>query len=377
MRICYLTDFFIPHYQGGGERRYYEIAKRLIKKGHDVEIICMRIKNVPDVEKIGGITVRHIGPIISSPPNRTMTDFFKFLRAQKKWLKQNNYDLIEAQGVSILILLWVKYFLKKPTIALIHDTSSGQKDQWFQFGRLSQFYEKIITRLPFTRILTVGNGTKNQLVKQYGVGEQKIKVINNGVDLKQIDSVKIMNAEKNTVVFVGRLVPHKHVDELLKAMQIIGQKIPGVRLKIIGAGPEESELKKQVKDLHLKNVKFFGNLPEYRQVVSEIKKSSVFVLPSTREGFGMAIAEANACSKPVVAYDIEGVRDVIQSGKNGVLVRPNDVQELANNVVELLKNRIVRDSLGSEGRKRVEELFTWDKTADEIEEFYKTILVNQ
>src|SRR3989344_6327021 len=128
MRICYLSDFFIPHYQGGGERRYYEIAKRLVKKGHSVDILCMKIKGCQDKEKIDGININHIGQTIEHPPQRNLSDFIKFLHSQKHWLKQKEYDIIEAQGVSILTLPFAKFFLKKPTIALIHDVSSGEKD---------------------------------------------------------------------------------------------------------------------------------------------------------------------------------------------------------------------------------------------------------
>jgi len=374
MRICYLTDFFVPHYQGGGERRYYEIAKRLVKKGHSVDIICMRIHNVCDEEKIDGINVHHIGPTINSPPKRKLSDFFKFLHAQKHWLKKHNYDIIEAQGASIFILPWAKLFLKKPSIALIHDISSGEKDQWFAFGNISALYEKTITKLPFTKILTVGSGTKNQLIKQHGVKTEQIKVIHNGADLKTIDSVKVKTIQKNTIIFAGRLVPHKHVDDLLKAMQIINKKMRKAKLKIIGTGPQEGTLKKLAKELKLENTQFLGQIKEYEGVIKEIKKSTLLVLPSTREGFGIVLAEANACKKPVIAYDIDGVRDVVQSTKNGLLVPPNNVEELANAILHLLANNKLCLQMGLEGRKRVEEKFTWDKTASEIENFYNSLI---
>lgn len=373
MRVCYLTDFFIPHYQGGGERRYYEIAKRLIKKGHTVDIVCMRIAGAKNTEKIDGIPVHHIGPVIHKPPQRTLKDFTSFLLAQRKWLKKHEYDIIEGQGISLFILPWVKHFLKKPAIALVHDLSSGSKDQWFTRAKIPSLGEKLSVKLPFTKILTVSNGTKKQLTQNYKVDEEKIKVIHNGVDLKLIDSVKTIPT-KNRIIFVGRLIPHKHVDDLLNAFSTILKQIPTAHLTIIGTGTEEENLKKLAKKLRLKNTEFLGNMPDYKTVLQEIKRSSVLALPSTREGFGIVLAEANACGVPVIAYDIEGVRDLVQSGVNGILVQQRDINALTTALIQILNNEHTRTSLGNNGRQRVEKLFTWERTADKIEQFYKNMI---
>lgn len=374
MRICYLTDFFVPHYYGGGERRYFEIAKRLVKKGHTVHIICMRIKGVPDTEKIKGIVVHHIGPEIIQPPNRTFTDFIRFLHAQLHWLRKKEYDIIEAHGASLFILPFVRFYLKKPAIALIHDISSGTPDQWFALNKLARIYERFATKLPFTKILTVSNGTKHQLITSHNISPERIKVIHNGVDLHLIDSVHVQTTKQKTILFVGRLIPHKHVDDLIIAFSMIQKKNTNTHLTIIGTGISEKELKRQAKTLNLKNVHFLGNISDDKSLIKEIKKSTVVALPSTREGFGIILAEANACNIPVVAYDIEGVRDLLQSGINGILVPPRDISALSKALLELITNQAVRSKLGLQGRSRVEQYFTWDKTTDAIETFYGTLL---
>ena len=112
MKICYVIDFFVPHYQGGGERRLYEIAKRMIKKGHSVDVLCMKIKGVPDYENIDGINVYHIGPTIKNPPYRSPLDFLKFIVAVFKWLMRNKYDVVDAQAFIPLFQRLYVIFLK-------------------------------------------------------------------------------------------------------------------------------------------------------------------------------------------------------------------------------------------------------------------------
>ena len=149
LKICIVSDFFVPHYQGGGERRYYEILKRLSAKGHLVDLLCMRIKGVEDEEVIEGIKVHHIGPKIEKPPQRGLMDFLRFSVASLVWVLRQKYDVVEGHGIGLVPVSLAGLFTKAKSVAMIHDLSSGVPDQWIGFSRLSELGEKLLIRLPF------------------------------------------------------------------------------------------------------------------------------------------------------------------------------------------------------------------------------------
>ncbi|MFH1399427.1 MAG: glycosyltransferase family 4 protein [Candidatus Woesearchaeota archaeon] len=371
MRICVVSDFFVPHYNGGGERRYYEILKRLVKNGFEIDLICMKIKGVPNSEEIEGIHVHHIGPVIASPPSRNLLQFVQFVFAAFYWMIRRDYDVVEGHGTGLLAVSLVGKLKRAKSVAVIHDLSSGKADQWLGFSRLSELIEKLLIKLPYDTIINVSKGVKKRLVNEYQIDPKKIEVVHNGVDLDLVDSVEAKQ-EKYSIIYVGRLIPHKHVDDLIQAVGIIRTAIPDVKLKVIGAGQEMASLKDLVRALKLeKNVKFFGSLQNYEDVIKEIKKSSVLVLPSTREGFGMVLVEAFACRVPCVAYYSDGVVEVIDNGKNGYLVKQRDVKQLARLLSKILNDSNLAVQLGERGRSKTEKKFSWDGAARSLTGVYK------
>lgn len=373
MKICIVADFFIPHYHGGGERRYYEIAKRLVKKGHQVDVICMKIAGVNNQEEIDGINIHHIGPTINNPPHRSSLNFISFIFAVFKWILTHNYDIIDSQAYAPLVPAFFGAKIKRtPIIGTIYDVSTEDDDQWIQSSKIAALAEKILVRLPYNKIITVSNETKKSLVKHYNVKKNRICVVYAGVDLEFIDSIKVNEKYKNTIIFVGRLVPHKHVDHLLNVVKSLKNDIPDIRLIIIGNGVEKDNLKLLTQEYNLNNVQFLHDL-NYNELIGEMKKSNVLALPSTREGFGMVLAEANSCRIPVVAYASGGVVEVVEDGVNGFLVEPFDLENLESKIKFLLKNPSKRDNLGENGRKLVEKSFMWNKIVKDILNVYNHI----
>lgn len=374
MRILIVSDFFVPHYTGGGERRYFEIGKRLVKRGWEVDVICMKIKGVKEKEDIKGLKVHHIGPVITDPPKRSLLNFLHFILAAIFWILSHDYDIIDAQTYAPLLPAFIASRIKRtPMIATIHDVSSTFSDQWIQSSKIAKLAEKILLKLPYDKIVTVSNATKEALVKDYRIKPERIQVIYNGVDLSLIDSIKASRLPY-TLIFVGRLAPHKHVDHLLKIVKELKNEIPNIKLKIIGDGIEKNRLLKLVKDYKIQDrVTFYTNL-KYADVIYHMKESSILVLPSTREGFGMVLAEANACKMPVIAYKSGGVVEVIKDGENGFLVEPLDIESLKEKIRILLFNEELQRNLGKNGRKKVEKKFVWDKIVNMILKVYKQLL---
>ncbi|MDI6702492.1 glycosyltransferase family 4 protein [Methanothermobacter wolfeii] len=369
MKILIVSDFFVPHYSGGGERRYFEIARRLVERGHEVDVITMRIKGVPDHEKIHGINVYHLGPEIHAPPVRSSIDFIRFMLAVFMWIIRRKYDIIDAQTYSPLIPSLLASKLRRiPMLATIHDVSSEGHDQWIQSSWIASLLERILMRLPYNGIITVSESTASAIRGFHGRKKDDIHVLPNGVDLDLIDSVRA--DEDNSIIFVGRLAPHKHVDHLINVFRGLSAQFKDLNLRIIGDGVERNRLLKMVEDPGLGERVSFQHSLSYPEVISNIKGSKVLVLPSTREGFGIVLAEAGACRVPAVAYKSGGVVEVIKDGVNGFLVEPLNMEELHHKIRKLLEDDKLREKMGENGRRIVEERFIWDIIVDGLEEIY-------
>ncbi|MGB2841637.1 MAG: glycosyltransferase [Halobacteriota archaeon] len=160
--------------------------------------------------------------------------------------------------------------------------------------------EKLTTKLTEGNV-AVSERTKADLERIGVTGD--VQVIPNGIDFGEIEKIRA-SEEESDIIFAGRLIKEKNVDVLIKAVELVKKEIPDVKCMIIGDGPEKSELEKLAADLGLDgNVKFTGFLEDYNEVISCMKSSKVFVLPSIREGFGIVALEANACGLPVVTVN--------------------------------------------------------------------------
>ena len=154
---------------------------------------------------------------------------------------------------------------------------------------------------------------------------------------------------------------------------LIGGKLQQeIKSLIIGDGTEKKYFEALTQNLKMeKNIKFLGFLKNDNDVYALMKSSKVFVLPSTREGFGIVVIEANACGIPVITIEHKdnAARDLIEEGKNGFVCQLNE-REIAKRII-----RISENNSGRKMRKACKELakkYDWDKIVDEIEEVYKT-----
>jgi glycosyltransferase involved in cell wall biosynthesis len=226
--------------------------------------------------------------------------------------------------------------------------------------------ERLASRLASENV-AVSKRTRRDLEK---IGVKNVKVIPNGIDLKKIESVKPSSGEKSDVIFVGRLIKDKNVDVLIEAISLIKMEMPDIRCVIVGDGPERGKLIKLAKELRVEdNVKFTGFLENYDDVIAYMKSSKVFVLPSTREGFGIVALEANACGLPVVTVNHEGnaVCDFINC-ENGFVCKLS-AEDIAENIlVGVETGKVLREKCIENAMR-----YDWDIIVDTVESFYKEV----
>jgi glycosyltransferase involved in cell wall biosynthesis len=195
----------------------------------------------------------------------------------------------------------------------------------------------------------------------YGVPAAALAVVPEPIDLAEwrrrfAAAPPRRGAAAPTVLTVARMYPRKRLEDLLRAAVILRARIPGVRLRIVGEGPESARLRSLGRDLGLTGtVTFLGEIARQALAV-EYVGADCFCLPTVQEGFGIVFTEAMAAGLPVVACRAAAVPEVVDDGRTGLLVSPRNPEELAMAMEKVLTSADLRRELGDRGRRRVEAL---------------------
>jgi glycosyltransferase involved in cell wall biosynthesis len=207
----------------------------------------------------------------------------------------------------------------------------------------------------------------------------KVSVIQNAVDLQEIDTVDENQdvSENNrglSVVFAGRLVWVKGLMCLLKAFELGKGNFKNFQLHIFGKGPEEGRLRKFVTSAKLDNVvRFHGRIP-HNQLIMELKKADLVVVPSFHEAQSMFVLEAMACRKPVIAFDIPAMKEIIVDGQNGILAKSFDPIDLSEKIGIVLSDEDLRNKLGKNAYNYVFEKHNREKQVEQYLQVYENLL---
>ena len=358
MKILFFNWRDITHPQAGGcELNLHEIAKRLVEQGHDVTLFCGAYEACNPYEYVDGIEVIRKGGKYSVYVFAFLT-YISFLRKRK-------YDVVvdDINGIPFFTMLYVG----RPKIAVLHHLVKNifSKELPFMFRPIGYTAEWLIPKLYRNIVfVTVSKSSKEEMIEA-GIPRDHIEIIHNG-----ITSMYTPNWELKTpyphILYVGRLKKYKQMDHLLHAVSFLRKSIPQVRLSIVGTGDNEEDLKQLAKKLHIDDIVTFHGFVMEEEKLRLIQSAWVFVTPSSKEGWGLTVIEANACGTPAIAYNVQGLRDSILDGETGLLVQQNrGFERLAEVVTEFLENTKLRQELST---KAVEwsKRFSWDNCAREF-----------
>jgi glycosyltransferase involved in cell wall biosynthesis len=204
-------------------------------------------------------------------------------------------------------------------------------------------------------------------------GQKNVRIIPNGVDLKRINSI-LPHDETSDIIFVGRLIKEKNVDLLVRAMGILSNENKNYQLLIIGDGPEHETIVQLIHKLSLEpHVRMMGFLNNHDEIIARMKSANVCVLPSTREGFGIAALEALACGIPVITVDhkANAIRDLITE-KTGFICTLS-----AKDLADKIRTALERHAEMKEACIATAESFDWDCIRADLEEYYRLVIEKQ
>jgi glycosyltransferase involved in cell wall biosynthesis len=216
--------------------------------------------------------------------------------------------------------------------------------------------------------INFANGDAYRIIKEKIY--PNIKYVNLGIDIEKFTPIKKEDKKIIEFLFVGRIVPIKNIPFLIKGFIEAYQENKNIVLNIVGEG-DKNEVEK-VKNLskELSNIKFLGKKTG-DELIKMYQKSDIFVLTSNYDNYPNVVFEAMASGLPVVATNVGGISSQVINKKTGYLVELNNIKELKNRILELSSNKELREKMGKLGRKRVEQEFSWEKSAEQLEKIYQ------
>jgi glycosyltransferase involved in cell wall biosynthesis len=232
-------------------------------------------------------------------------------------------------------------------------------------GRLYAMLE-LSTNFALDRYIVVSKAIHEALI-QHGVSSQKIDVIHNAIEINHGEIASsgnslnyALNLPANSIVLIaaGRLTWAKGYEDLINALNLIIEEDPRVYCLIAGDGELRQSLEAEIKSSGLtKHVLLLGYLPR-EDVLSLMRVSDIFIMPSRSEGTPIALLEAAALRKPILATSVGGIPELLENGKECLLVPPGDLSELINGIRKLIQDTSLANRLAENAYQRVAQDFT-------------------
>lgn len=379
IKMLLVYDVSYPHVEGGGQRRMYEVARRLSARGYIIDWICFKTWNEDaDVVKFDGI--RYLGlpgfrGLYRQDGSRRRVEPLEFLFSlMRSKIRLKDYDVVwSGQWPMLHLLWWILWPRLLGKSRLFVDWWEIWGDTWFRYAKLvgiiGYSLEKILIRIISKKggVILVSPGAYNcaRLMSPNG----NLSLINNGIDLDAIARIKQGEVRKFDISYLGRLKDHKRVDLLISAVAILKEQYKMVlSVVIIGDGPELPRLVGLAKALNIINqIIFVGAISSNEEVYGFLKGSRIFVNPSIKEGGGsITLFEAFASGLPVVAFNCkDGIdSELIGDFTSGRLCEPVSARSLASCIHSLMINPVLLSSL-QKGALNEAKKYDWDTIAGE------------
>lgn len=280
------------------------------------------------------------------------------IREQPALIHANTNFASEYAG---LLAKW----LKIPTIGHIRDIEP--------LGRMGQY-----TIRQNTRLIAISDAVTRYLIEEH-IPETQIVRIYDGVDLRQYVPISQPPPPERFIIgIIGQIGTRKGHVYLLEAVKRLLPHHPNLHVWIIGKEPQHSAEQYAEQLQHIvehtgmrQQVEFLGFRTDIPAILAQI---DVLALPSLQEPFGKIVIEAMAMGKPVVASRVGGVPEIVEDGVTGILIPPADAAALASALRKLIANRDTRETMGREGRQRVEKLFSLEENVRQTEHLYEHFL---
>jgi len=350
---------------GGAELQMYLLAKFLDRSKFN-PIVCVGPYETLDklAKNLENEEIRVIRLPIKHKNDSTQ------LKLLKNIIREEKIDLLHVHlwnPASGRFALLAGKSTKTPTIITEHDP--------FKINVIKNFFKKFAIN-SVKQIITVSSDNKKLLQKLYPKFSNKISVIHNGIDLtwwksQTLSFKKELHKSEGALLglTVAELHPRKGIHVLLKAIEALVETKKNLHFAIAGDGPQRKTLEKLIAKRGL--TEFVTLLGRQKNIPYLMKTADFFILPSMREAFGMVILEAMVSGLPIIASRTGGIPEIIEDGKTGLLVPPNNPQKLAETIACLTSSKKTREKFIKNSSLLVEKKFSAKIMAKNYEKIYK------
>ncbi len=284
----------------------------------------------------------------------------------RKIIEKENIDIVHARS---RVPAWISFFASRKTGTPFVTTAHGVYK--------SKFWSEVMGWGKF--VICPSKYVARHMRTQFGVPEEKIVVIHRWVDLNKFQFLPYSERKSsNLIVSFGRISPTKGYEHLIEGFKKAVRANPYLHLKIVGS-PDKSKIDyfNHLKSLVVRyslnyNITFEG----YRQDIEKVLRGArLLVAPSViDESFGRVVVEAFACGVPVIASKVGGFSEIIEDGKDGILVDPKDSMAITNNILKIFQDHGLANSLVEAGRKKVNALYAMENSLEQTKEVYAKAL---
>lgn len=374
MKVAYIGQKGIPATFGGVEYHVDKLSKEMAALGHDVTVYVRNWYTDKNLKEYEGVKLVHIPTIKSKHLDASVHSFLCSVHVLFR-----KFDIIHYHGIGPTFFAFIPRLFRKTVVTTVHRLD-WETEKWGKLAKsLLKAGEYISITIP-QRTIVVSEELTNYIKEKYNKNAIRL---GHGTDFPQPKSPEIIKEKydlngKDYILFMGRLVPEKRVDWLIKAFQNLTEKssdAKNIKLVIAGGSSATPEYVRKLKDMSegSSGIIFTGYVTgeEKEELLSN---AQLFSLPSHLEGFPIALLEAKSYGLCCLVSDIPPHEEAIQSGVNGLLFKSDEFSDLSKKLQELLGDQEKIKELGLNAREEMKNLPGWKIVVKKMENIYEELL---
>jgi glycogen(starch) synthase len=385
MKICMLTWEFPPRIVGGIARHSSGLSKALAKQGHEVHVVTLDFPGAPTSEDVEGVKVHRAKIELGHPHFITWTLIFNHFMEKlvAKLSRTIDFDVIHIHDwLTTPAGVATKIFLGKPLVCTVHSTEVGRVQELrspdsYMIDGLEWWmtYEA-------NKVILCSGSMRSEITNHFHLPPEKAIVIPNAIDTSEyertVDKGEVkrrygIGPYERLVLFVGRLVPQKGVEYLIRAVPLITRHHNNAKFVIAGDGWSRSHLESITASVAGRDrVRFPGFISDSDRV-ELLMSADALVIPSVYEPFGIVALEGMAAGVPIIASNVGGLSEIVEHDKTGVHAYIENPESIAWGVNKVLSDHSYSQWLIQNAKKKVEDVYSWKAVSQRTTEVYMQV----